>query len=60
MVEQIFLHSLIILITIQELDCIGALSFFTTRREVLEKFFLINFIGVIFEAGNETSEKNLK
>ena len=31
---------------------------FTTRRGVLEKsFFLINFIGVIFEAGNETREK---
>ena len=30
----------------------------TTRRGVLEKsFFLINFIGVIFEAGNETHEK---
>ena len=33
-------------------------SFFTSRRGVLEKsFFLINFIGVIFEAGNETREK---
>ena len=32
--------------------------FFTTRRGVLEKsFFLINFIGVIFEAGKETREK---
>ena len=32
--------------------------FFTTRRGVLEKsFFKINFIGVIFEAGNETREK---
>ena len=32
--------------------------FFTTRRWVLEKsFFKINFIGVIFEAGNETREK---
>ena len=30
---------------------------FTTRRRVLEKSFLINFIGVIFEAGNETREK---
>ena len=32
--------------------------FFTTRRGVLEKsFFLINFIGLNFEAGNETREK---
>ena len=31
---------------------------FTTRRGVLEKsFLLINFIGVIFEAGNETRKK---
>ena len=36
----------------------GAVFFITTRRGVLEKsFFLINFIGVIFEAGNETREK---
>ena len=42
----------------KNLNCIGALSFFTTRRGVLEKsFFLINFIGVIFKAGNETREK---
>ena len=53
----------------KNLNCIGELSFddskrsigdvlFTTRRGVLEKsFFLINFIGVIFEAGNETREK---
>ena len=43
----------------KNLNCIGALSFFTTRRGVLEKsFFLkINFIGVIFGAGNETREK---
>ena len=54
----------------KNLNCIGALSFFTTRRGVLEKsffttrrgvleksFFLINFIGVNFEAGNETREK---
>ena len=37
--------------------CYGA-PIFTTRRGVLEKsFFLINFIGLIFEAGNETREK---
>ena len=30
--------------------------FFTTRRGVLEKSFLINFIGVNFEVGNETRE----
>ena len=35
---------------------IGEVLFITTRR-VLEKSFLINFIGVIFEAGNETREK---
>ena len=66
------LISRLIVFTIQELDCIGALSFFTiqtiwivlgrclfmTRRGVLEKsFFWINFIGVIFEAGNKTREK---
>ena len=56
----------------KNLNCIGALSFydskrsigevlFTTRRGVLEKSFLkINFIGVIFEAGNETREKKLE
>ena len=32
--------------------------FFMTRRGVLEmSFFLVNFIGVIFEAGKETREK---
>ena len=42
----------------KNLNCIGALSFFTTRRGVLEKsLFLTNFIGVNFEAGNETREK---
>ena len=42
----------------KNLNCIGALSFFTTRRGVLEKsFFKINFIGVNFSAGNETREK---
>ena len=42
----------------KNLNCIGALSFFTTRRGVLEKsLFLTNFIGVNFEAGNETCEK---
>ena len=41
------------------MNCLGALSFFTTRRGVLEKsFFKINFIGVNFEAGNGTREKN--
>ena len=36
---------------------LGAILF-TTRRGVLEKsFFKINFIGVNFEAGNETREK---
>ena len=32
-------------------------SFFTTPRRVLEKSFLNQFIGVIFEARNETQEK---
>ena len=36
----------------------SAPNFFSTRRGVLEQsFFKINFIGVIFEAGNETREK---
>ena len=34
----------------------GEVLFITTRRGVLEKY-LINFIGVNFEAGNETREK---
>ena len=34
-----------------------ALSFFTTRRGVLEKSFFNQFIGVSFEARNETREQ---
>ena len=42
----------------KEFELYWGAVFFTTRRGVLEKsFFLINFIGVIFEAGNETREK---
>ena len=42
----------------KEFELYWGTVFFTTRRGVLEKsFFLINFIGVIFEAGNETPEK---
>ena len=42
----------------KNLGFIGELSSFTTRRGVLEKCFVeINFIGVNFEAGNETREK---
>ena len=41
----IFYHS-------KKLNCIGALSIFTTRRGVLEKSFLTQFFGVNFEAGN--------
>ena len=44
----------------KEFELFWGAVFFTTRRGVLEKsFFLINFIGVIFEAGNETREKIL-
>ena len=32
---------------------------FVTRRGVLEKSFLINFFGVNFKTGNETSKINL-
>ena len=40
----------------KNLNCIGALSFYDSKRSG-EVLFLINFIGVIFEAGNETHEK---
>ena len=39
------------------MNCIGALSFYDSKRSIGEVLFLINFIGVIFEAGNETREK---
>ena len=39
------------------LNCIGALSFYDSKRSIGEVLFLINFIGVIFEAGNETRGK---
>ena len=43
----------------KNLNCIGALSFFyDSKRSIGEvKITPINFIGVIFEAGNETREK---
>ena len=42
----------------KNLNCIGALSFFyDSKRSIEEVLFLINFIGVNFEAGNETREK---
>ena len=43
----------------KNLNCIGALSFYDSKRSIGEVlfFFLINFIGVIFKAGNETREK---
>ena len=41
----------------KEFELYWGAVFFTTRREVLEKSFLINFIGLNFEAGNETREK---
>ena len=31
--------------------------FYDSKRSIGEVLFLINFIGVIFEAGNETREK---
>ena len=42
----------------KNLNCIGALSFYDSKRSIGEVLFLINFIGVIFEAGNESREKN--
>ena len=39
------------------MNCIGALSFYDSKRSIGEVLFLINFIGVNFEAGNETREK---
>ena len=42
----------------KNLNCIGALSFFyDSKRSIGEVLFLINFIGVNFEAGNEKREK---
>ena len=35
----------------------GAVFFCDSKRSIGEVLFLINFIGVIFEAGNETREK---
>ena len=35
----------------------GAVFFYDSKRSIGEVLFLINFIGVIFEAGNETREK---
>ena len=32
-------------------------AFYDSKRSIGEVLFLINFIGVIFEAGNETREK---
>ena len=41
----------------KNLNCIGALSFYDSKRSIGEVLFLINFIAVNFEAGNETREK---
>ena len=41
----------------KNLNCIGALSFLRLEEEYWRSPFLINFIGVIFEAGNEIREK---
>ena len=36
---------------------IGEVLFYDSKRSIGDLLFLINFIGVIFEAGNETREK---
>ena len=41
----------------KNLNCIGALSFYDSKRSIGEVLFLINFTGVNFKAGNETREK---
>ena len=41
----------------KNLNCIGALYSYDSKRSIGEVLFLINFIGVIFEAGNETRER---
>ena len=41
----------------KNLNCIGALSFLRLEEEYWRSPFLINFIGVNFEAGNETRKK---
>ena len=47
-----------IFLQFKEFELYWGAVFFTTRRGVLDKsFFKINFIGVNFEAGNETREK---
>ena len=46
-----------VLLQFKELNCIGALSFFDSKRSIGEVLFLINFIGVNFEAGKEALEK---
>ena len=50
--------ALLFFLQFKEFELYWGAVFFTTRRGVLEKsFLLINFIGVTFEAGNETREK---
>ena len=41
----------------KNLSYIGVLSFYDSKRSIGEVLFLNQFIGVIFEAGNETREK---
>ena len=49
---------LLVFLQFKEFELYWGAVFYTTRRGVLEKsFFKITFIGVIFEAGNETREK---
>ena len=48
---------LVVVYNSKNLNCIGALSFYDSRRSIGEVLFLIDFIGVIFEARNETREK---
>ena len=42
----------------KNLNCFGALSFLRLEEEYWRSPFLIDFIGVVFEAGNETREKS--
>ena len=41
----------------KNLNCIGALSFYDSKRSIGEVLFYNQFYGVNFEAGNETREK---
>ena len=51
------IEDIVVFYNSKNLNCIGALCFYDSKS-IGEVLFLINFIGVIFEAGNETREKN--